>query len=876
MSWHSSDSHDAVSKLASSLHGLSQKEAEHRLEESGANELKETPRAGPLRMFFGQFEDFMILILIAAAVISALLGEYLDAGAIIAIVVLNAILGFVQEYRAEKAIAALKRMSAPQARVLRDGKERKIEARLLVPGDVVLLAEGDRVPADCRLIEAVALEADEAPLTGESLPVHKVSEAVPEKAPLAERKSMLFAGTAVTRGRGKAVVVETGMRTELGKIAQLVQDVQDDETPLKKRLEKMGKQLGIIALVICGVVFIAGFLRGEDALEMFLTSVSLAVAAIPEGLPAVVTITLAVGVQRMVKRKAIIRKLPAVETLGAATVICSDKTGTLTKNEMTVRELWFLNGSYHVTGAGYAPAGDFMRDGKKTDALKDKAAKLLIETGVLCNNASFEEGVVLGDPTESSLLVLAAKAGLGVEKSRRDNAFVSEIPFDSSRKMMTVVRKHGGKATAYTKGAAEVIVEKCAYVLKDGKETRITPALRREILEANKEMASKALRVLAFSVKTGAKDAEKGMTFVGLCGMNDPPRQEAKEAISLCKTAGIRVMMITGDNAETAKAVAHELGIPSEGVLTGPDIDALSEYEFDKAVGRTSVFARVSPEHKLRIVEALKKRGEIVAMTGDGVNDAPALKKADIGVGMGITGTDVSKEASDMIVTDDNFASIVSAVEEGRIVFDNVLKTVRYLISCNIGEVLTIFIAVIVGLKTPLLPIQILWMNLVTDSLPALALGMDPKDPDVMKRKPREPSENILNKRTLVSALSMGVLMAAGVLGVYLYTMPEGIEKARTMAFTTIIFFQFFYAFAVRSDRHSIFSIGAFSNKLLVAAIAFSALLQVAIIYLPFAQPIFKTSPLVAADFLLAIAVSSTALILPEMHKFMKRRGVIA
>ena len=876
MAWHSSDAHDAVSKLASSVHGLSQKEAERRLAEKGANELKEAPRAGPLRMFLAQFEDFMILILIAAAVVSALLGEFLDAGAIVAIVVLNAILGFVQEYRAEKAIAALRRMSAPQARVLRDGHERKIETRLLVPGDIVLLAEGDRAPADCRLLEAVALETDEAALTGESLPVHKISESVSEKAPLAERRSMLFAGTVVTRGRGKALVVETGMRTELGKIAQLVQDTQDEDTPLKKRLEKMGKQLGILALGICALVFVAGFLRGEDALEMFLTSVSLAVAAIPEGLPAVVTITLAVGVQRMVKRKAIIRKLPAVETLGAATVICSDKTGTLTRNEMTVRELWLPNAAYHVTGAGYAPVGDFLANGKKADVLKDKAARLLIETGVLCNNASFDEGRVLGDPTEGSLLVLAAKAGLGVGKARRDNAFVSEIPFDSSRKMMTVVRKGGGRNNAYTKGAAEVVVEKCAFVLKDGKETKLTSAMRRGILDANKSMASKALRVLAFAVKAGTKDAEKGMTFVGLCGMNDPPRQEAKEAVSLCKTAGIRVMMVTGDNAETAKAVARELGIASEGVLTGSDIDALSDYEFDKAVATVSVFARVSPEHKLRIVEVLKKRGEIVAMTGDGVNDAPALKKADIGVGMGITGTDVSKEASDMIVTDDNFASIVAAVEEGRIVFDNIIKTVRYLISCNVGEILTIFIAVIVGLKTPLLPIQILWMNLVTDSLPALSLGMDPKEPDVMRRKPRDPSESILNRRTLVSALSMGILMAAGVLGVYLYTMPEGLEKARTMAFTTIIFFQFFYAFSVRSDRHSILHIGALSNKLLVGAIAFSALLQLAIIYLPAAQPIFKTSPLVPADFLLAIAVSSAALILPEIHKFMKRRGVVA
>ena len=876
MAWHSSGAHDAVVKLASSLHGLSQKEAERRFAEIGPNELKEAPRAGPLRLFVGQFEDFMILILIAAAVVSALLGELLDAGAIIAIVVLNAVLGFVQEYRAEKAIAALKRMSAPMARVLRDGRERKVEARLLVPGDIVILAEGDRVPADCRLLEAVALEADEAALTGESLPVHKISEAVPENAPLAERKSMLFAGTVVTRGRGRAAVTETGMRTELGKIAQLVQDTQDEDTPLKKRLAAMGKQLGVLALGICAVVFLAGFLRGEDALEMFLTSVSLAVAAIPEGLPAVVTITLAVGVQRMVKRKAIIRKLPAVETLGAATVICSDKTGTLTKNEMTVRELWLPGAEYDVTGSGYAPAGDFLRAGKRVDALKDGGARLLMETGVLCNNASFDEGRVLGDPTEGSLLVLAAKAGLGVERTRRDNAFVSEIPFDSSRKMMTVLRKQGGAVTAYTKGAAEVVVEECAFVLRNGKAVRMTPELRRGILDANKALASKALRVLGFAVKAGAKDAENDMTFVGMVGMNDPPRPEAKEAISLCKTAGIRVLMITGDNAETAKAVARELGIRSEGALTGDDIDALSDDEFDKAVAQVSVFARVSPEHKLRIVGALKKRGEIVAMTGDGVNDAPALKKADIGIGMGITGTDVSKEASDMIIVDDNFASIVAAVEEGRIIFDNIVKTVRYLISCNVGEVLTIFIAVIAGLKTPLLPIQILWMNLVTDSMPALALGMDPKDPDVMGRKPRNPSESILNKRTLVSAFSVGLLMCAGVLGVYLYTMPEGLEKARTMAFTTIIFFQFFYAFSVRSDRRSIISIGALSNRLLVGAVALAAILQVAIIYLPAAQLIFKTSPLVASDFALAIAVSSTALLLPELYKLVKRRGGIA
>ncbi|MFH0922521.1 MAG: HAD-IC family P-type ATPase, partial [Candidatus Micrarchaeota archaeon] len=748
--WHARSHADVLKELESSEKGLTGGQVRERLVKYGRNELKEGKKKGPLRMFLEQFTDFLVLLLIAAALISGFLGELLDAGVILAVVLLNAIFGFMQQYNAERAIAALKKMVSPKARVLRDGVEKEVDTHELVPGDIIILDEGGKVPADSRLFEAISLECEESALTGESVPSRKEAAVVLKKEQaVAERENMVFLGTVVTHGRAKAIVVETGMNTQVGRIAELVQEVEEEQTPLQRKLEVLGKQLGTAALVAVVIIFLVGVgLRGGNLFEMFLIAVSLAVAAIPEGLPAVVTVTLAIGVQRMAKRNAIIRKLTAVETLGAATVICTDKTGTLTKNEMTVREVFADGKRFEVAGRGYGLTGEFTLNGKRVSALKDEALFLLLKTGVLCNNASLaissdkKNSSVLGDPTEGSLVVLGWKAGLDFEELREEHEFVSEIPFDSSRKMMSVLRKDGGKTVSFVKGAPEAVLAKCAKILKDGKEIVLSEKDRKEIFDENKRMASQALRVLAFAFKKNAveKNAESDLVFLGLVGMMDPPRPEAKTAVEACNAAGIRVIMITGDNRDTAIAVGKELGILRDGleVLTGAELDEASDEEIDTIIEKTAIYARVSPEHKLRIVNALKRKGEIVAMTGDGVNDAPAIKRADIGVGMGITGTDVTKEASDMIATDDNFASIVNAVEEGRIVFDNIMKSVKYLVSCNIGELLAVFTAIIGGLATPLVPIQILWMNMVTDSAPALALGLEQAEPGVMQRKPRD------------------------------------------------------------------------------------------------------------------------------------------
>ncbi|NYZ78126.1 HAD-IC family P-type ATPase, partial [Candidatus Micrarchaeota archaeon] len=783
--FHALSAREALKELRSSERGLSEEEARARLAQYGANALREKKRQSALMLFLGEFTDLLIVILIIAAVISGFLGEWLDAYAILAVVVLNGIIGFAQEYKAEKALEALKKMIAPKARVVRAGVELRVDARDLVPGDVLVLEEGDKVTADCRLFEVVSLEADEAALTGESMPTKKNALiAVGEKQPVNEQANMLFLGTIVTRGRGKAVVVATGMSTELGKIAEMVSGSQDEETPLQKKLAALGKQLGIGALVIVALVFFAGLLRGFEALEIFMISVSLAVAAIPEGLPAVVTISLAIGVQRMAKKNAIIRKLPAVETLGAATVICTDKTGTLTKNELTVRKLFVDDQFVSVTGEGYGLHGDFVEaggSGKKISPLKNKELFELLQSSVLCNNSNlvFDAGgskaSIVGDPTEACLLVLAEKAGLDYKELREEYAFVSEIPFDSTRKMMTVTRiVAGGKRKAFVKGAPEMLLENSVRILKNGVEEKLSEAEKKKILEANRLMASNALRVLGFAYRIlGEKESpesgevEKNLVFVGLAGMMDPPRPEVRQAVNACKTAGIRVVMITGDNPDTARAVARELGLLGQDgsrIVTGAELNDFTEAQLRELVKDVVVYARVSPEHKLRIVDALKARGEIVAMTGDGVNDAPAIKKADIGIAMGITGTDVAKEASDMVVVDDNFASIEHAVEEGRVIYDNILKAVRFLVSCNIGELLAIFFAIIGGLKSPLTPIQILWMNIVTDSPPALALAMEPKDPDVMRRPPRSTSEKILTRESFSGMFLVGLLVALGTL----------------------------------------------------------------------------------------------------------------
>ncbi len=875
--WHSLEIKQALKEAHSTEKGLTTGQALKRLKELGENALKEAPGETLLSKFLGQFNDFMIIILIIAAIISAALGELIDAGAIAFIVVLNAALGFVQEYRAEKALQALKKLSALQATAVRNGKQVLVDARKIVPGDVIILNEGDRIPADCRLIESIGLRIDEAVLTGESMPVEKNAKALlKEKAALGERSNLAYSGTVVVRGRGKALVIETGMSTQMGRIAELVQETKKDKTPLQKQLAELGKFLGIAALAACAIIFGVGITTGYSALEMFLIAVSLAVAAIPEGLPAVVTITLAIGVQRMAARHSIIRKLPAVETLGAATVICSDKTGTLTKNEMTVREMYADNKRGSVSGEGYELKGAY-----SGLARSNKALSSMLETACLCNNSTLafdaekKKASVLGDPTEASLLVAAAKAGIEYEALRKKFEFASENPFTSERKMMSVTRGHGKGYRVHAKGAPEELLKKCNRILKGDRIVKLTPAEKKRVLEENERMASKALRVLGFAFKDSKKkdNSEDSLVFLGLAGMMDPPRPEAAEAIRLCKQAGIKVVMITGDNPATAAAIGRELGLMGKDAreLTGPKLDEM--HNLEQVVEDVRIYARVSPEHKLMIVNALKARGEIVAMTGDGVNDAPAIKRADIGISMGITGTDVTKEASEMIITDDNFASIVSAIEEGRTIYSNIVKAVTYLVSCNIGEIITIFVAIIGGLASPLAPIQILWMNLVTDSMPALALAVEPTEANAMKRKPREKNKQILGLHNAKRIAIVGTWMAAGTLLLYSHYLPQGYEKAATVAFTTLVIFQLFYALDSRSQSLSLNKLGLLSNKWMLASIAAAIALQVFIITHPAAQVIFKTVAIGLGDYALILAVTSSLLIASQAWKMFKARS---
>ncbi len=872
--------------------GLSLREVESRLARGGANELREASKTPLWRQFLAQFEDFVVLLLIAASLISFALGERLDAAAIMAIVVLNAIIGFVQEYRAEKALEALKRMVAPKARVLRDGGEHFIDARKLVVGDIVLLDAGDLVPADCRLVESSSLAVVESSLTGESEPVAKDADAkVVLKAGVADRRNMVFMGTAVARGAAHAVVVATGMHTQVGAIAEQVQKTDSGQTPLQRQLDEVGKRLSLVAIVIVAVVFAVGVLLQEQSLfEMFLTSVALAVAAVPEGLPAIVTITLAIGVQQMARRKAIVRKLHAVETLGSATVICSDKTGTLTKNEMTVRHIYAAGKSYDVSGTGFGSGGAISSSGRVVDAAKDASLRGVLTASVLCNSSSFEvvDDAVkpVGDPTEVALLVAGGKGGV----SRKSlSGYVQEglVPFESERKMMSSLYRHGAKHVLFVKGAPEEVLARCTKQLRSGRLVALTPADRKALLAENEAYARSALRVLAVAYRDFSSKPpklspalESQLVFSGLVAMNDPARPEAREAIALCKSAGIRVIMITGDNPLTAKSIASELGILSPRVVTGTELDELGEIALDKVVAEASVYARVSPQHKYAIVSALKRNGEVVAMTGDGVNDAPALKHADIGIAMGITGTDVSREASAMVLEDDNFASIVNAVSQGRVIYSNIEKSIRYLLSCNIGEIVAIFLAMIVpvgflGLSNviPLLPIQILWMNLVTDGLPALALGMDTAEPDVMRRKPRDPRKQMLDVQAFKYFIAIGAIIGIGTLLLFYYELLQGsgVDKARTVAFTTIILFQLFHALNSRSMKHSVFSLGVFSNKALIATVVLAFVLQVAVVQLGLLEAVFKTVPLDGSEWLLSIGVAASVFVLFELYKAVKK-----
>jgi Ca2+-transporting ATPase len=875
--------------------GLGEAEASARLAAGGPNQLAEAPPVPPWRRLAAQFNEIVIWILVAAALISGAVGEWTDAFAILAIVVLNGIMGFVQEEKASRAISALRKLSAPTARVVRDGASRTVPAAEIVPGDRLELEAGDKVPADARLIEAFGLRVEEAALTGESVPVEKdPGRVLAADTPLGDRRNMVYMGTVVSAGKASAAVTATGMRTELGKIAGLLGDEKQEATPLQRRLAELGKVLVVICLALVAVIFVLSLLRGGKLLDVFLSSVSLAVAAVPEGLPAVVTIGLALGLQRMVRRNALVRKLASVETLGSVTVICSDKTGTLTRNEMTVRVLFAGDRWYTVGGAGYAPRGELRRApgpsgqaGEPVDAAREVDLSQALLVAARCNNSTLSAAgadetswQVIGDPTEGALLVAAMKAGVTRGEGGK---LLFEIPFDSERKAMSVVvREPSGRVRMYTKGAPEVIVERCAAESRGGEPVPLAPERRKQILEANGLMASRALRVLALAWKDLAEGSplearEEDLVFAGLAGMMDPPREEAREAVERCREAGIRPVMITGDHPATALAVARELGIAGEDGLavTGADLERMSDDELAREVEGIPVYARVSAEDKLRVVRAWRSRNHIVAMTGDGVNDAPAVKAADIGIAMGLTGTDVTREASDMVLTDDNFASIVNAVEEGRGIYDNIQKILLYLLSCNLGEILLMLVSSLLGWPAPLAPVQLLWINLVTDGLPALALSLERPEKDLMRRKPRSPNESILSREIGLAVLAQGLLVGATAIlafGIVHGAYPEEVGRARTTAFCVLAYSELLRAFAARSRRYTLGQMGPFTNPSLCGAVILSVLLQLSVTTMPFAKPVFEAVPHFGWEWVVIVLLSFTPVTVIEVWKLVRDR----
>ena len=890
--------------------GITSQEAQRRLEKYGLNELIERGIKSPWLILWEQFTEVMVVMLIIAAVVSAFLGEYTDAIVILAIVILNGILGYTQEYRAEKAIAALKKLAVPTVRVVRDGRIEEISAREMTPGDVALLEAGNKVSADGRILESVNLQIQEAALTGESEAVEKHTRAIgQEDLPIGDRRNMAYMGTVVTYGRGTMVVTETGMATQLGKIADLIQEVEREPTPLQRRLERLGKTLALAAVGIIAVVIVLGLLRGEELELLFLTAISLAVAAVPEGLPAVLTITLALGSQRMLKRRALIRKLPAVETLGSVTTICSDKTGTLTENRMTVTVLDVIGATRTVDALLEKGVPVWRTDAPVANDLapEERSLALLVRAMTLANDAVLqadpdnpEEKRTIGDPTEGAMVVAAAE--LGLEKALLEDRLprIAEVPFTSERKRMTTIHELNDGAVlegtrwaditylAFTKGALDSLLDISDRVWVGDHTMPLDATMIERINHANEAMAQNGQRVLAVAFKPLTSPPEAGeehgvednLILIGLVGMLDPPRAEVREAVAKCRTAGIRPVMITGDHPLTAEHIARELNIASEGSvsLTGRDLARMSLEELEKVVETVQVYARVSPEHKLNIVTALQNLGEVVAMTGDGVNDAPALKKADIGVAMGITGTDVSKEAADMVLLDDNFASIVSAVEEGRVIYDNIRKFVKFLLSSNTGEIIVMFVAPFLGMPLPLLPLQILWINLVTDGLPGLALGIEPAERGIMRRKPYRPNESIFSRGLGWQIIWIGILLGLVSLAVGFWkwnlegriTGPE--THWRTIVFTTLTFAQMSNVLALRSNSDSLFTIGLFSNRPMVGAVALTFVLQLAVIYLPFLQGIFETEALTPTELLIALAASSIVFIAVELDKWRRRR----
>ncbi len=900
--------------------GLSSAEVAQRQAEYGLNQLTEAPQTTFWEMLWDQLNNFIVILLLIAAVISALLGDWFEAGAIMAIVVLNAALGVIQERRAEEALAALRRLAAPEAQVVRDGRRQVIPARELVPGDLVILEAGNYVPADVRLLEAVNLRVEEAALTGESVPVNKdASIQLQGDVPLGDRKNTAFMGTLINYGRGRGVVVNTGMRTEIGRIAEMLQAVKEEPTPLQQRLDGLGRTLGWAALAVVGIVFLVGLLRGTDVLDMFLLAVTLAIAAVPEGLPAVVTISLALGMREMIKRHALIRRLASVETLGSATVIGSDKTGTLTQNEMTVTRLWVAGQFVEITGTGYVPQGDFLIAGQPVEPAQYPAMLTALWVAALNNDAELEvSGVsdsgetyrVIGDPTEGALIVAAAKAGASSHSLYRAYPRVQEIPFDSTRKRMATVHSvedprpedispfYDDKArksfVVAEKGAPDVVLDLCTHIQKmDDQVAPLTAAERQEILAANEVMTSDALRVLAVAYRLApvlpaeitSAEMEHDLVFVGLIGMIDPPRPEVRPALEKARRAGIRTLMITGDYPKTAQAIGRAIGLMGAGdqSLTGQDLDRMDDAELQRALPRTSVFARVSPEHKVRIVSGLRASGEVVAMTGDGVNDAPALKQADIGVAMGITGTDVAKETADMVLTDDNYASIVAAVEQGRVIYSNIRKFVYYLLSCNLAEIAIIFLATLAGLPSPLTPIQLLWLNLITDGAPALALGTESGDPDTMDQPPRPPTEPIINRFMRIGVGIQTIFITVVTLGAYLLGLrmfPAGAGEFNsvpvTMAFVTLSASELVRAYTARSERYPLLKIGIFSNKNMNWAVISSLVLLLGVVYIPFLQPLFNTTALRLAHWRVLLPLIIVPALAAEVTKSVLSRSAWA
>ena len=867
--WYKKSKNEILQELdVDEKNGLSSTEALRRLEKYGKNKLETKKKKTLFKQFLSQLKDVMIYILIIAAIISAFLGEISDALIILLVIIINAVIGVIQESKAEKALDALKELSTPKALVKRDGSLKEILSEDIVPGDIVIIDAGRYIPGDLRLIDTANLKIEESAFTGESVPSEKDASFLPDKEiPIGDQNNMAFMSTLATYGRGVGVIVGTGMNTEIGKIAKMIEQEENDETPLQKKLSELGKILGFLAVGICILIFIISFFQGRDLLEMFLTSISLAVAAIPEGLPAIVAIVLALGVQRMVKKNAIIRKLPAVETLGSVSIICSDKTGTLTQNKMTVTTVY--------TNDSYIKESEFN--------LNDNESKLLVDCMVLCNDATYSEKSQTGDPTEIALLESPFKLNILKEKLEKEFKRIDEIPFDSDRKLMTTVNLvDDKKARVFTKGALDSILSICNKISINGKLLDFTKEYKAKVLENSNIMSDKALRVLAFAYKDISKEnivldsLEKDLVFIGMVGMIDPPRLEVKDSIKLCKSAGITPVMITGDHKNTAFAIANELGIAEDisQAITGHEIDKFKEEEFNEKIINYRVFARVSPEHKVKIVKAFKSHGNIVSMTGDGVNDAPSLKAADIGVAMGITGTDVSKGASDMILTDDNFSTIVSAVEEGRKIYLNIKKSIVFLLSCNLGEILTLFTAILLNWNSPLQPIHILWVNLITDSFPALALGVDKTKEDVMNNPPRNPKESIFIKSDKIQLIINGVLIGgitlfAFKLGERLYA--DSLIHAQTMAFVVLSVSQLFLSLSLRSNTKSAFSLGIFSNKYLVYSILLGIFLQVIIISISFIANIFKVTPLLLYDWIVVILVSLIPFAINEILKLFRK-----